>query len=110
MYFFVLLVLLLLLLLLLLLHLLRPEILVLYSRLYLHSFVTKSYKYGIMNALFKSRCGVRLGKENFVLHALPLHFLGIFFFTTASRTALGPTQPPIQWVQGIFSLGKAVGA
>jgi hypothetical protein len=24
--------------------------------------------------------------------------LGIFLFTTASRTALGPTQPPIQWV------------
>jgi hypothetical protein len=24
--------------------------------------------------------------------------LGIFLFSTASRTALGPTQPPIQWV------------
>jgi hypothetical protein len=24
--------------------------------------------------------------------------LGIFSFTTASRTALGPTQPPIQWI------------
>jgi hypothetical protein len=24
--------------------------------------------------------------------------LGIFLFTTASRTALRPTQPPIQWV------------
>jgi hypothetical protein len=31
--------------------------------------------------------------------------LGIFFFTTASRTALEPTQPPIQWVQGVLSLG-----
>jgi hypothetical protein len=31
--------------------------------------------------------------------------LGIFLFTTASRTALGPTQPPIQWVQGSLSLG-----
>jgi hypothetical protein len=29
----------------------------------------------------------------------------IFFFTTVSRTALGPTQPPIQWVQGALSLG-----
>jgi hypothetical protein len=31
--------------------------------------------------------------------------LGIFLFTTASRTALWPTQPPIQWVQGLFPRG-----
>jgi hypothetical protein len=31
--------------------------------------------------------------------------LAIFLFTTASRPALGPTQPPIQWVSGILSLG-----
>jgi hypothetical protein len=30
--------------------------------------------------------------------------LGILF-TTMSRMALGPTQPPIQWVSGAFSLG-----
>jgi hypothetical protein len=30
--------------------------------------------------------------------------LGIFF-TTASRTILEPTQPPIQWAPGAFSLG-----
>jgi len=26
--------------------------------------------------------------------------LGIFLFTPTSKTALGPTQPPIQWVPG----------
>jgi hypothetical protein len=31
--------------------------------------------------------------------------LGIFFFTNASRTALVPTQSPIQWVQRALSLG-----
>jgi hypothetical protein len=31
--------------------------------------------------------------------------LGIFLFTTTSRTVLGPTQPPIQWVPGVLSLG-----
>jgi Ni,Fe-hydrogenase I cytochrome b subunit len=31
--------------------------------------------------------------------------LGIFLFTTTSRTALRPTQPPIQWVPGALSLG-----
>jgi hypothetical protein len=28
-----------------------------------------------------------------------------FLFTTASRTVVGPTQPPIQWVPGVLSLG-----
>jgi hypothetical protein len=31
--------------------------------------------------------------------------LGFFLFTTASRLALRPTQPPIQWVLGALSLG-----
>jgi hypothetical protein len=30
--------------------------------------------------------------------------LGIFLFTTVSRTVLRPTQPPIQWVPGVLSL------
>jgi hypothetical protein len=33
-----------------------------------------------------------------------VYILGIFLFTTASRTALGPTQTPIQWVTGALSL------
>jgi hypothetical protein len=31
--------------------------------------------------------------------------LGIFLFTTTSRMALGPTQPPIQWVTGALYVG-----
>jgi hypothetical protein len=31
--------------------------------------------------------------------------LGISLFTTASITALGPTQPPVQWIPGALSLG-----
>jgi hypothetical protein len=31
--------------------------------------------------------------------------MGIFLFTTASRTVLGPTQPPIQWVPVALFLG-----
>jgi hypothetical protein len=31
--------------------------------------------------------------------------LGIFLLTTVSRPALGPTQLPIQWVQGALPLG-----
>jgi hypothetical protein len=31
--------------------------------------------------------------------------LGIFLFTTVTRPALVPTQPPIQWIPGALSLG-----
>jgi hypothetical protein len=31
--------------------------------------------------------------------------LGIFLFNTASRTSLGPIEPPIQWVKRALSLG-----
>jgi hypothetical protein len=29
--------------------------------------------------------------------------MGLFLFATASRSSLGPTQPPIQWVSGAIS-------
>jgi hypothetical protein len=36
--------------------------------------------------------------------------LGIFLFSTASRTAMGTTQAPIQWASGgSFPEGKAAG-
>jgi len=40
-----------------------------------------------------------------------IRVLGFILFTTVSRMALGPTQPPIQWVLGgSFSEGEVVGA
>jgi hypothetical protein len=44
-------------------------------------------------------------KRMFYQFMLYLFKVGIFVFTTASRTALGPTQPPIQWVPAVLSLG-----
>jgi hypothetical protein len=40
-----------------------------------------------------------------VLGFEPWQGLGIFLFTTASRTALGPTQTPIQWIAGALYMG-----
>jgi hypothetical protein len=39
------------------------------------------------------------------INELILPGVGIFLFTTMSRPALAPTQPPIQWVPGSLSLG-----
>jgi len=44
------------------------------------------------------------GTEENHLSQYNLSPLGIFLFTTASRIALRPTQPPIQWVPGALSL------
>jgi hypothetical protein len=34
----------------------------------------------------------------------------IFLYSAASRLVLGPTQPPIHWVPGVFLQAKAAGA
>jgi hypothetical protein len=40
-----------------------------------------------------------------ILGSIPGGGWDFFLFTTASRTALGPTQTPVQWVRGTVSLG-----
>jgi hypothetical protein len=47
----------------------------------------------------KLRVGDRDSRVRFLAGA------GNFLFTAVSRTALEPTQPPIQWVPGDLSLG-----
>jgi hypothetical protein len=67
---------------------LPPHYVVLFIRMLRHLYFRSKYfpRYGVLR--FASRQG-----------------LGIFFSTAASRTALGPTQPPIQWAPGALSLG-----
>jgi hypothetical protein len=58
----------------------------------------------LVRAVIAVGLALRYGLDDRVLR---FHFrrgLGIFLFTTASRTALGPTQAPIQWVPWPHSL------
>jgi hypothetical protein len=50
-------------------------------------------------------CGIALGFRLDDREFKSRQGLGILLFSTASRTALGPVQPPIQWVRGALSLG-----
>jgi hypothetical protein len=52
-----------------------------------------------------SSVGIALGYGIGALRFDSRRGLGIFLFTTASRTALGLTQTPIQWVPGGLSVG-----
>jgi hypothetical protein len=76
--------------------------------------ILRKYLYSNAENLFTLVCSGALGQLKRILYSLQFHIqlkvksrrgLGIFLFTTASRTALGPTQSPIQWVPGALSLG-----
>jgi hypothetical protein len=60
-----------------------------------------------MNSVPDSSVGIELGYGLDVRGSRVRFAAGArnFLFTTASRTDLGPTQPPIQWVLGAPSLG-----
>jgi hypothetical protein len=65
------------------------------------------YKITTINKSRDNSVGIALGYglEIGVLGFDSRRGLGIFLFSTVSRTTLGPTQPPIQWVPGDLSLG-----
>jgi hypothetical protein len=71
--------------------------------------VNKIFAPDPMKVLLKKLIGAQLVKKfptcYGVLGIDSWQGLGIFLFTTVSRTALGPTQPPIEWVPEALSLG-----
>jgi hypothetical protein len=61
---------------------------------FLIAYDTSNVIFGLFSLSYKDDRGFESRQE-----------LGIFLFTTASRPALGSTQPPIQGVPGDLSLG-----
>jgi hypothetical protein len=67
---------------------------------FLHIFINSSFT--IKYPVLLSGIALGYGLDDWGFESR--QWLGIFLFTTASRPALGPTQPSIQRVPGTFSL------
>jgi hypothetical protein len=66
--------------------------------------LTRSYSYFLLIKSCDSSVGWATGWTIGILDFDSQRGLGIFHFTIASRTALEPSQLPIQWVPGALSL------